>query len=258
MQMCAVACSAMVTVGTYYGLGRSMDSIGDPSDVSKAIKYTVISQALLFSSTAFGKLSAVVFLVRLKGMAAQRWHLVVIWAVCSIMLATNVLGIIFTAGYCYPAAKQWDASLEGWCMSLRLQYGTEHPPPPSHFISPWPTFNFVHSLRSGPFQSCHWLLHHRLPCFNGYDYCNISCVLDTETEHQPHHQVRFVYTNGRWLAVRTSQSSYNCTLAKKFTDCVRLSSAAAATIVKMCYLGGLLSKNADFTSAWAPIVLWYT
>lgn len=122
MQMFALACSAMVIIGTYYGLGRSMDSIGDPSDVSKAIKYTVISQALLFSSTAFGKLSAVIFLVRLKGMAARRWHLVVIWAVCSIMLATNLLGIIFTAGYCYPAAKQWDGSLEGWCMSPRLQY----------------------------------------------------------------------------------------------------------------------------------------
>lgn len=47
-------------------------------------------------------------------------------------------------------------------------------------------------------------------------------------------------------------------LAKKCTDCMRLSSAAAATIVKMCYLGGLLAKNADFTVAWAPIVLWYT
>lgn len=130
MQMCAVACSAMNTVGTYYGLGRSMDSISDPSDVSEAMKYTVISQALFFSSTAFGKLSAVIFLVRLKGMAARRWHLVVIWVVCSIMVATHVLGVILTAGVCYPAAKQWDPSLEGWCMSSRLQYETNPPPPP--------------------------------------------------------------------------------------------------------------------------------
>lgn len=156
MQMCAVACSAMVTVGTYYGLGRSMDSIGDPSDVSKAIKFTVISSTLFFSSTAFGKLSAVIFLVRLKGVAAQRWHLVVIWAVCSIMLATNVLGIIFTAGYCYPAAKQWDASLEGWCMSPQLQYETEQPPPvPFHIALAY--FQLCSFAKKWPVSELSWV-----------------------------------------------------------------------------------------------------
>lgn len=127
MQMCAVACSATVTVGANHGLGRSTHSIGDPSDVSEAMKYTVISQALFFSSTAFGKLAAVIFLVRLKGMAARRWHLVVIWIVCSIMVGTHVLGVILTAGVCYPAAKQWHPSLEGWCMSSRFQYETNPP-----------------------------------------------------------------------------------------------------------------------------------
>lgn len=138
-QISAVACSALITVGTYYGLGRSMHSIDDPGDLSKAIKYTVIPSALFLLSTTFGKLSALMFLVRLMGMATQRWHLIVLWVACSIMVVSNVLGIIITVGFCYPAARQWDPSLKGWCMSPQLQYETDFP----LFRSPSPQFHVV-------------------------------------------------------------------------------------------------------------------
>lgn len=121
-QVSAVVCSALVTVGTRFGLGRPKDSISDSGDLANAIKYTVIAPALSVVSTTFGKLSALTFLVRLMGMAAQRWHLVVLWAICGIMVALNIFAVILIVGFCYPAAKQWDPSLDGWCMSLDVQY----------------------------------------------------------------------------------------------------------------------------------------
>lgn len=74
-------------------------------------------------STTFGKLSALTLLVRLMGMAAQRWHLVVLWVICGIMVSLNIFAVIIIVGFCYPASKQWDPSVDGWCMSLNVQYG---------------------------------------------------------------------------------------------------------------------------------------
>lgn len=120
--MSAIVCSALVTVGTKFGLGRSKDSIHNSGDLANAIKYTVIAPALSVVSSTFGKLSALTLLVRLMGMAAQRWHLVVLWAICGIMVALNIFAVILIVGFCYPAAKQWDPSIDGWCMGSNVQY----------------------------------------------------------------------------------------------------------------------------------------
>lgn len=143
MQISAVACSALVTKGTYYGLGRSVHLIDNLSDLSEVIKCTVIAPSLFLVSTTCGELSALIFLIRLMGMAAQRWHHVVLWTACGIMIILNVSGFIVTAGFCYPAAKQWDPSLDGWCMRPQVQYETRLP----HFMSPLTTGNFVHRLK---------------------------------------------------------------------------------------------------------------
>lgn len=117
----AIACTALVTVGTYYGLGRSKHTIDSPSDLTEAIKYTVVAPTFFLLSTSFGKLTALIFLVRLMGLAAPRWQIVTVWAVCGVMVALNIIGFFITIGFCYPAAKQWNPSLEGWCMSTQLQ-----------------------------------------------------------------------------------------------------------------------------------------
>lgn len=121
--MSAVVCSGLVTVGTRFGLGRSKDTIHESDDLANAIKYTVIAPSLSIVSTTFGKLSALTLLVRLMGMTAQRWHLVVLWVICGIMVALNIFAVIIIVGFCYPAPKQWDPSIDGWCMSLDVQYG---------------------------------------------------------------------------------------------------------------------------------------
>lgn len=123
MQTFAIACTALITVATYYGLGRSKYTIEDPSDLSEAMKYTFIAPTLAFASITCGKASALIFLVRLMGLAVPRWHSVTAWAASGIMVAMSVLGIVVTIGFCYPAARQWDPSIDGWCMSTKIQYG---------------------------------------------------------------------------------------------------------------------------------------
>jgi hypothetical protein len=122
-QAFAITCTALATVGTYYGLGRSMASIPDPKHLSEAIKYTLILTDVFLVSIIFGKLSALIFLVRLMGLAAPRWQIVTVWIVCGIMVILNAVGVAITIGFCYPAAKQWDQSIEGSCMSPQFRYG---------------------------------------------------------------------------------------------------------------------------------------
>lgn len=125
MQMSAVACTALITTGTYYGLGRSKYTIHNPNDLSEAIRYTIIALNVSMVSTSCGKLSALIFLVRLMGIAAPRWQRVVVWAVCGIMVVMNVWGFFLLIGFCHPAAKQWNPSLEGWCMDPKFRYGVD-------------------------------------------------------------------------------------------------------------------------------------
>lgn len=117
-----MTCSALVTVATTFGLGRPKDSIADSSDLTNAVKYTLIAPVLSVVSSTFGKLSALLLLVRLMGTAAKRWHLVMLWTICAIMVASNIFTVILIIGFYYPAAKQWNQSIDGWCMSLEVQY----------------------------------------------------------------------------------------------------------------------------------------
>lgn len=120
--MFAVASTSLVTVGTCYGLGRPGYTIDNPSDSSQVIKYTVIAVSLDAVSTSFGKLSAVVFLIRLMGIAAPRWQVGAVWVICGVMVALNIWCFFITIGFCYPVARQWDPSVEGWCMDPNLRY----------------------------------------------------------------------------------------------------------------------------------------
>lgn len=178
MQIFAIACTAMVTVGTYYGLGRSKHIIDNPSDLAQAIKYTVIAPTLCLVSTSFGKVSALIFLVRLMGLAAPRWQIVTAWAVCGIMVASNILGVVVTIGFCSPVAKQWEPSLEGWCMSTQVQYDMSPRFPMRVRTSFAPSAD-----KWRPFQNHRWLRDQHVPCLNGYHHSNLSRVANNKIEN---------------------------------------------------------------------------
>ncbi|KAI0388872.1 hypothetical protein F5Y17DRAFT_172175 [Xylariaceae sp. FL0594] len=120
----AIACSSVVTAAVSAGLGRHQDQITDPEKLTSAIKYTIIAPVLSIVSSGSTKISILVFLVRLMGMTAKRWHYVFLGALCAIMVALNVTAIGVIVGFCRPAAKQWDPSLPGSCINPRSQLVT--------------------------------------------------------------------------------------------------------------------------------------
>ncbi|KAI1173156.1 hypothetical protein F4777DRAFT_581278 [Nemania sp. FL0916] len=117
----ALTCSALVTVGVSYGLGRHQADIKDPNDLSEAIKYTIIAPALSIISSTSSKISILIFLVRLMGMSAKNWHLWLLWGLCLALIALNVLAIVLVVGYCNPPQKQWQPWLPGTCFQPEFQ-----------------------------------------------------------------------------------------------------------------------------------------
>lgn len=116
-QVSAIVCSVLVTVATQYGLGRHMASITSTHDQVLAHKYTIINPIPSIIASACGKVSVLIFLLRLMGHAAKRWHLIMLWTACALMVCINVFAIVIIVGFCYPAVAIWDPSVQGSCMS---------------------------------------------------------------------------------------------------------------------------------------------
>ncbi|PWY94237.1 hypothetical protein BO94DRAFT_458467 [Aspergillus sclerotioniger CBS 115572] len=117
----AIVCSGLAQVGVHYGLGQHMADIVDAEWRIEAYKYTVIAPNFSMVSTTTGKLSVVVFLLRLMGQTAtpaKRWFLYIFSA---ISVAWNVLAIIAIMGFCRPPQKIWRPEVEGSCFSLEFQ-----------------------------------------------------------------------------------------------------------------------------------------
>ena len=95
--------------------------IPNPEDRIKAFKYTVIAPNFSVVSTTTGKISIVIFLLRLLGPAStsfQRWFL---YALTFVSICMNILAIVVIMGFCIPAEKIWRPETPGSCMSPTLQ-----------------------------------------------------------------------------------------------------------------------------------------
>ncbi|KAI1378728.1 hypothetical protein F4677DRAFT_443216 [Hypoxylon crocopeplum] len=120
----ALVCSSLVTVGVSHGLGRHQDQITDPNDLREAIKYTIIAPVMSIISSSSSKISIMIFLIRLMGMTAKKWHLYFLWGLSAILVALNIFAIVLIIRFCDPPARQWDKSLPGTCIDPKLQlYG---------------------------------------------------------------------------------------------------------------------------------------
>ncbi|RAH69139.1 uncharacterized protein BO66DRAFT_376233 [Aspergillus aculeatinus CBS 121060] len=117
----ALVCSGLVQVGIRYGLGKHLRDIADREARIQAFKYTVIAPNFSVISTTTGKISVVIFLLRLMGQAAtpsKRWFLYVLTIVSIIW---NTLAIVAIIGFCRPAEKIWRPETPGECFSLGFQ-----------------------------------------------------------------------------------------------------------------------------------------
>ncbi|PYH85721.1 hypothetical protein BO82DRAFT_274728 [Aspergillus uvarum CBS 121591] len=117
----ALVCSGLVQVGIKYGLGKHLTDIADEEARIQAFKYTVIAPKFSVISTTTGKISVVIFLLRLMGQAAtpsKRWFL---YALTIVSIIWDTLAIVAIIGFCRPAEQIWRPETPGKCFSLGFQ-----------------------------------------------------------------------------------------------------------------------------------------
>ncbi|KAI1751275.1 hypothetical protein F4782DRAFT_187969 [Xylaria castorea] len=117
----ALVCSSLVVVGASYGLGKQEAEIGNPHDRSEAIKYTILAPTFSIISSTSSKISILIFLIRLMGMSAKRWHIYFLWGLCALLVTFNSIAILLIVRFCDPPQKQWKPWLPGKCLDPEVQ-----------------------------------------------------------------------------------------------------------------------------------------
>ena len=115
--------AALVTVAVRYGLGLDLFDIHNPNDQLNALKYLTIAPNFSILSVAVGKVSIVLLLKRVMGMAAKRWHLIILWIVAFISFCLSIASVVVVLGFCTPTARIWDKTVEGTCINPMIQLG---------------------------------------------------------------------------------------------------------------------------------------
>lgn len=119
--MSALTCSALAQVAIKYGLGMHFLDIESPSDRINAFKYTIIAPCFSVVSTTTGKISVVLFLLRVLGRTASKAQKYFLYILTIVSIILNTLCIVVLAGFCIPAERIWNPHVPGHCMSLLTQ-----------------------------------------------------------------------------------------------------------------------------------------
>ena len=113
----AITC-VLVTVAHSYGSGRHMDDIQPRENIRQAIKWNVISSAVLIWTFSLPKFAVIATLQRILDFGTRTtigfWGLAIASQGC--ILAVSV----FWFTQCRPIAKQWDSSVDGVCSSTKV------------------------------------------------------------------------------------------------------------------------------------------
>ncbi|KAL1957205.1 hypothetical protein VTO42DRAFT_6239 [Malbranchea cinnamomea] len=116
----ALTTTVMVSVGISYGFGLHVYDIPDPERRAQAIKWTMIPPAICLMSTALSKISVMLFLIRLLGLAANLVHKIILYSATTLMVGGNILAIVVLLAFCTPREKAWRPEIPGKCMDPRL------------------------------------------------------------------------------------------------------------------------------------------
>lgn len=96
-------------------------AIPSPADRINAFKYTILAPNFSVISTTTGKISVVLFLIRVMGQAATKLQRYFLYVVTVISVVVNIMCIVVLIGFCVPAQSIWNPSVPGHCMSLMTQ-----------------------------------------------------------------------------------------------------------------------------------------
>lgn len=76
----------------------------------------MIPPAICLISTSFSKISVVMFLMRLLGMAAKLVHKIILYSATVLMVGGNILCVVVLLAFCTPREKAWKPLTPGTCM----------------------------------------------------------------------------------------------------------------------------------------------
>ncbi|KAF9698050.1 hypothetical protein EKO04_004423 [Ascochyta lentis] len=116
--------AALVSAGVHHGYGLHLEDIHDPTAREQALMYTYVAPAVSIVASTFGKISMVLFLVRLLGHSAKKRHLSFLYSVTVIMIGLNVFAMSILLGGCSPMQKAWMPATPGTCINPAVfEYG---------------------------------------------------------------------------------------------------------------------------------------
>ncbi|KAJ8117930.1 hypothetical protein OPT61_g972 [Boeremia exigua] len=119
-----IAMAALVTAGVHYGYGLHLADITNANDQEKALMYTYLAPSISIVASTLGKISMVLFLVRLLGHSAKKRHVWFLSSVTVVMIGLNLFAIGILLGGCTPMQKAWVPTTPGTCIHPNmLEYG---------------------------------------------------------------------------------------------------------------------------------------
>ncbi len=111
---------ALVSAGISRGYGLHLEDIHNLSDREQALMYTYVAPTISILASTLGKISMVLFLVRLLGQSANKIHLWLLYSVTAIMVTANILTIGLLLGGCTPIQKSWKPEISGSCINPKF------------------------------------------------------------------------------------------------------------------------------------------
>jgi hypothetical protein len=116
--------TALVSTGVHHGYGLHLEDIKGSQDREQALMYTYVAPSISIVASTFGKISMVLFLVRILGHSARKRHLWLLYSVTFVMFGLNIFAIGILLGGCSPMQRAWISSLPGTCINPdMLKYG---------------------------------------------------------------------------------------------------------------------------------------
>lgn len=129
-----MASTIFLTVSINYGLGEHVDADTLlPEQISAAIKWSWINQALGIFAIALGKLAIVAFLQQIHG-PEHRGRVLMLWgvAISNLLINSITIGMIYTQ--CSPRRRLWNDAIPGSCDGRRRNQTT------AYFQGSWSVF----------------------------------------------------------------------------------------------------------------------
>ena len=175
--------TALVSAGVHHGYGLHLDDIKDTRDREQALMYTYVAPSISIVASTFGKISMVLFLVRLLGYSAKRRHIWFLYSVTVIMVGLNVFAIGVLLGGCSPMQKAWIPTTPGTCIAPDIfEYGGR-----------------VQSSKGATHMSVFGsLTNDSMECHHGLDHSIISRLHGMEASDEEKHKVGIEFLDVWW------------------------------------------------------------